>query len=212
MAALVLERQPQGKVTVDVCGTCGGLWFDASESPQLSRAATRELLAHVAALGTTQRAPASAPACPRCGKRLAHTHDVQRTTRFAYWRCANGHGRFTPFAQFLREKDFVRPLGPEEIARLRALIGSIRCSGCGAPVDLGHHAACPYCGGAIEGLDPEAIRRALASLDPVAPRAMPAAAAAAFDAALAAATSRSVPAGPVDLLLEAWSSLVGRGN
>jgi rubrerythrin len=210
MAALVLERQPQGTVTVDVCGTCGGLWFDASESPQLSRAATRELLAHVAALGTTQRAPVSPPACPRCGKRLAHAHDVQRTTRFAYWRCASGHGRFTPFAQFLREKDFVRPLGPEELARLRALIGSIRCSGCGAPVDLGHHAACPYCGCAIEGLDPEAIRRTLASLDPVAPRAMPAAAAAAFAAALAAATSRSVPAGPVDLLLEAWSSLVGR--
>jgi hypothetical protein len=85
------------------------------------------------------------------------THDLQRTTRFTYYRCPNGHGRFTPFVQFLREKDFIRPLSPAELARLRKTIRVVQCSSCGAPVDLEKDTACPYCRAPIAILDPDAV-------------------------------------------------------
>jgi hypothetical protein len=194
MRALDLGRKPHGQVTVDLCGRCRGLWFDAFESVQLTPEATLALLREVAAVGDAP-APAARPAkpaCPRCRRVLAPTQDVQRTTRFTYWRCAAGHGRFTPFVQFLREKDYVRPLDADEIARLRAHVGTVRCSGCGAPVDLGRDAACRYCGARVEVLDPDAVRRAIA-----APR-----------------SERPVPSPPAVHAIDAWlgvPSLPARG-
>ncbi|MDH4182032.1 MAG: zf-TFIIB domain-containing protein [Betaproteobacteria bacterium] len=164
MRALALGRKPHGEAVVDLCPACRGLWFDAHESLQLTPEATLALLREAAALADAQSPRhGGTPACPRCRRALAATQDVQRTTRFTYWRCPRGHGRFTPFVQFMREKDFVRPLAPAEIAQVRAQIGTVRCSGCGASVDLGREPACSYCGARIEALDPEAIRRAIAA-------------------------------------------------
>jgi hypothetical protein len=86
------------------------------------------------------------------------------STRFSYWRCTKGHGRFTPFVQFLREKDFIRPLRPAELERLKAHIRTIRCSGCGAPVDLARDMVCSFCRAPIEALDPAAVATTLTSL------------------------------------------------
>ena len=66
--------------------------------------------------------------CPRCGAPLSLTHDVQRSTRFVYYRCEFGHGRLTAFYQFLREKNFVRNLKAREVARLRADIKQLRAN------------------------------------------------------------------------------------
>lgn len=162
MRVLRLERTPHGHVEVDVCPQCRGLWFDAFESLQLTAEATLALLREVAAHAEASPRRADGPLpCPRCGLRLAPTQDVQRTTRFSYWRCPRGHGRFTPLLQFMREKDFVRPLTPQEMERLRAQLGTVRCSGCGAPVDLGRDPACRYCGARVEALDPDAVRKAI---------------------------------------------------
>lgn len=163
MRALPLGRKPHGKAVVDLCPACRGLWFDAHESLQLAPEATLALLREAAALAGAQGPSTGAPlACPRCRRGLVATQDVQRTTRFSYWRCPQGHGRFTPLVQFMREKDFVRPLTHAEIAQVHAQIGTVRCSGCGASVDLGREPACRYCGARVEALDPDAIRRALA--------------------------------------------------
>ena len=59
------------------------------------------------------------PSARAARARLRATHDMQRTTRFEYLRCPNGHGRLTTFFDFLREKDFIRPLTPQQIAELR---------------------------------------------------------------------------------------------
>ena len=185
MRAVALPRKPHGAVVVDLCPACRGLWFDAYESLQLTPEGTLALFREVAALGEAPQHAAAPSRCPRCRKPLARTSDLARSTRFAYWRCADGHGRFTPFIQFMREKDFVRPLTPAEIALVRAQIGSVRCQGCGAPVDLGRDASCSYCGAAVVALDPEALRRALA---PAQPRA-------------AGAPSRDLPEALVDALL-----------
>ena len=93
------------------------------------------------------------------------TRDVRHTTRFTYYRCRYGHGRFTPYVQFLREKHFIRPLADAEIEKLRATVSTVRCASCGGPVVLERAAVCPYCGSPVMLLDPEAVKKALAEFD-----------------------------------------------
>ena len=153
MAPRVLERTPHGEVVVDLCVRCNALWFDAFESVRLTPAATLALFEAVRVAEEPVRTEQQSLACPRCRAGLVETRDVRHTTRFVYWRCPRGHGRFTPFVQFLREKDFLRPLAPREIEQLKLHVRSIRCTGCGAPVDLSRDARCPYCAGPIESFD-----------------------------------------------------------
>jgi len=91
--------------------------------------------------------------CPRCASDLLQTHDMQRNTRFSYWRCDNGHGRFIGFFDFLKEKNFIRTLSPQQIADLRKKIQIVNCSNCGAPIDLTSATACTHCGSPISMLD-----------------------------------------------------------
>jgi hypothetical protein len=60
------------------------------------------------------------------------------------------------------EKGFVRQLTATEVGTLAARIGSVRCSSCGAPVDIRKDAACTHCRAPIAILDPEAVAQALA--------------------------------------------------
>ena len=164
MRALALPRKPLGTVTVDLCGTCQAIWFDAFESVQLTPGAVIALFAAIRearpALGRPLPQHAS---CPRCGNALALTHDQTNAAHFSYFRCPRGHGRFTPFFQFLREKSFIRSMPAEDIARLKASVRVIHCSSCGAPVDLERDAACSYCHAPISVLDPDAVQEALAT-------------------------------------------------
>ena len=166
MRPVDLDRQLGGVVTVDVCDRCKALWFDAFESVQLSPAGTLQLFRAI----HDTAAAASGPlpqllACPRCDTPLDLTHDLMRATRFTYYRCRHGHGRFTPFVQFLREKNFIRQVSPADLDKLKKLVRIIRCSSCGAPVDLATQTACAYCRAPITVLDPEAVARTLRELD-----------------------------------------------
>ena len=165
MAVHRLERKPTGAATIDVCAACRALWFDGFESLQLTPGATLALLKaiHDADRVPMRTMPSRLP-CPRCSAALALTRNLQRTTRFSYFRCERGHGRYTPFMQFLLEKSFVRPLPPAEIERLRRAVGTVRCSGCGAAVDLATDTACRYCRAPVAVLDPDALSRAVESL------------------------------------------------
>ena len=166
MRALSLARSLHGDTAVDLCEGCRALWFDAFESVTLTPAAILALFREVSrASGSSPRALRATLPCPRCRATLAPTQDLRHATRFSYWRCPNAHGRFTPFLQFLREKDFVRPLAPVELARLKALVATVRCSGCGAPVDLGRDMVCRFCRAPLEVLDPRAVGQALEALD-----------------------------------------------
>jgi hypothetical protein len=78
---------------------------------------------------------------------------MQRSTRFEYLACPDRHGRLINFFNFLREKDFVRPLSPAQVAKLRAQIDSVNCSNCGAPIDLAKSSACGQCGSPLSMLD-----------------------------------------------------------
>jgi len=160
-----LPRKPFGEVTIDFCLPCQALWFDTLESAQLTPGSTLALFDTIRKSTPAGRALPSLLSCPRCTKPLAVTHDVQHTTRFTYYRCLGGHGRFTPFVQFLREKNFIRPLSPAELVRLRQTIRVVQCSSCGAPVDLEKDAACPYCRAPIAILDPDAVSATIHELE-----------------------------------------------
>jgi 2-polyprenyl-3-methyl-5-hydroxy-6-metoxy-1,4-benzoquinol methylase len=78
---------------------------------------------------------------------------MQRTTRFEYLKCPNGHGRLTTYFDFLREKDFIRPLTDAQIAELRHNVQTVNCSNCGGAVDLSKGGTCAHCGSPLSMLD-----------------------------------------------------------
>jgi len=141
-------------VTIDVCQPCQSFWFDAYESAGLSPASTLALFRLIGErVARPRQAEGDLAKCPRCHSRLRRTHDMQHSTRFEYLRCPHGHGRFTSFFDFLREKDFIRPLTPQQVDELRQNVQSVHCSGCGASVDLTRGSDCGHCGAALSMLD-----------------------------------------------------------
>ena len=145
----------QGRsVTVDVCAACHAFWFDRHESLKLSPAATLKLMKFVGEhTASATASPWVELCCPRCSGSLVRTQDMQRTTRFSYWRCASDHGRFIRFFDFLKEKNFIRPLTAQQLAELRQHVQSVNCSNCGAPVNLAHRSICEHCKTPLSMLD-----------------------------------------------------------
>jgi hypothetical protein len=160
------ERKPHGKVELDLCFTCHAIWFDQYESATLTPGAVLELFRVIHQHHDQPPRPlGDALRCPACRTSLNLTHDIQRTNRIAYYRCTAAHGRLTTFFQFMREKHFVRDLTRPEIEQLRATVKQVRCSSCGAPINLGRDPQCGYCRAPISILDADAVRKTIAELD-----------------------------------------------
>jgi len=154
MTALTLDGHLGTKVELDLCAACQVIWFDRLESLRLSPGATLSLFRTIGERKQTSPPPLGDPMkCPRCDLRLLLTNDRQRNTPFRYRRCAREHGRLITFFDFLREKDFVRPLSARQIAELRASVQSVNCSNCGAPIDLTLASACAHCSTPLSMLD-----------------------------------------------------------
>jgi DNA-directed RNA polymerase subunit RPC12/RpoP len=159
MEAMTLDGHLGVPVAIDLCRPCQVLWFDPREDLRLSPASILNVFQIIAKQARTSAASsasvsATPPACPRCGLRLLQTHDQQHATKFEYLRCARGHGRLVSFVNFLLEKDFIRPLSPDQIEELRQRkIQVITCLKCGAPVDLTHGPTCAHCGASLSMLD-----------------------------------------------------------
>lgn len=153
------------EVDVDVCVPCQSIWFDAQEHLQLTPGAT---LALFRLIGENTSRPSwqdkDVAHCPRCRAQLRNTKDLQRNTHFEYYRCPNQHGRLTAFFDFLKEKDFVKPLSPAQIAELRQHATTVNCSNCGGAVDLAANARCSHCGSALTMLDLDQAEKLVAQL------------------------------------------------
>jgi len=159
MERLTVDAVLGAKLDVDVCTQCRAFWFEPFETIHLTPASTLRVFTLIAnAAGNAGAFPASSQ-CPKCGAPLLLTHDRQRNTPFTYWRCDNGHGRFTPFVDFLREKDFIKPLSPQQLNELRQSVQTIHCGNCGAPIDLTRDSACAHCGAALSMLDLSKVTR-----------------------------------------------------
>jgi hypothetical protein len=151
---LVLDAHLGTSVTIDLCHACQAFWFDDRESLQLTPASTLRLFRLIGEEASRPRRPIEGTlACPRCGLHLQPVQDMQRATRFQYRRCSRRHGRFITFFDFLREKNFLKPMSAPQIEELRKNIGAVNCSNCGASIDLAHQSACGHCGSALSILD-----------------------------------------------------------
>jgi hypothetical protein len=152
-------------IEIELCDPCQSIWFDARENLQLTPGATLSLFRligeHVSKPSVRDGDIAK---CPRCKAQLRRTQDMQRTTRFEYFRCPNNHGRLTTFFDFLKEKDFIRPLTPQQIAELRRNVQIINCSNCGGPIDLAKTSACAHCGSPLSMLDMQQAERLVSQL------------------------------------------------
>jgi Zn-finger nucleic acid-binding protein/endogenous inhibitor of DNA gyrase (YacG/DUF329 family) len=164
MTPLALEGRQGTKVEIDLCAGCRGFWFDKFESLRLSPGATLKLFTLMAEPGSAGGPLPQTMRCPRCSARLAVTHDMQNTTRFQYWQCPQSHGHFITFLDFLREKDFIRPLTAQQIAELRQNVQTVNCSNCGGPIDLAKGSVCPHCGSALSMLDMKQMAQMVAHL------------------------------------------------
>ena len=173
MTSLTLEGHHGRVVAIDLCHPCQAFWFDGYESLQLSPASVLTLFRIIGqATGQPEgKSTAVAPvrlsdisACPTCGLRLMPTKDQQRQTKFEYRRCPQRHGRLISFFNFLREKDFIRPLSTAQIEELRRNVRTVNCSNCGAPVDLTTGAACAHCGSPLSMLDMRQAETLVATL------------------------------------------------
>ena len=154
MDTQTLDGHNGRSITIDLCRSCQAFWFDPQESLSLTPGSTLGLFRTI---GEEPVPPAARPSdtarCPHCKSLLRRTHDMQRDVRFEYWSCPGGHGRFTSFFDFLREKNFIRPLSPQQIEQLRQNVQTVNCSNCGAAVDLTRESACTHCGSPLSMLD-----------------------------------------------------------
>jgi hypothetical protein len=165
MQQQALDGRHGRSVTIDLCHACQAFWFDTHESLSLTPGSTLALFRLIGEQVGRVSAPGDATArCPRCRATLQRVHDMQRTTRFEYLKCPGGHGRLTTFLNFLREKDFVRPLSAAQIAELRQHMGSVNCSNCGGAVDLAGGTVCPYCQSPLSMIDMQQADRLIAQL------------------------------------------------
>lgn len=171
MLKVRFERKISGEVELDLCFACQGIWFDEHESVQLAPASVIELFRMIHQHRDDARLPlATILPCPRCNEHLIAAQDRVKSGVFNYLRCLEQHGRFIIFAQFMIEKGFVRQLTGAEINQLKATVGVIRCSGCGAPVDIRQDSACSHCRAPIAILDAQAVEAALAGYEQLAQR------------------------------------------
>jgi DNA-directed RNA polymerase subunit RPC12/RpoP len=154
MTAMTLDAHLSAPVTIDLCTACQVFWFDRYESLKLSPGSTLKLLKLIGEQGASGKATLSGnPRCPRCSAELQLTHDLQRNTRFSYWRCPSDQGRLTSFFDFLKEKSFIRTLTSQQLDELRQNVQTVNCSNCGAPIDLSTASACTHCGSPISIVD-----------------------------------------------------------
>lgn len=164
-----------GALGVGSCAPCNLLWFDQSGSIGLTPRAVLGLFQYIGTAAAAARTPlASTYRCPRCSDALALTYDLQRATRFTYWRCANDHGQLFTFNMFLREKNFIRSPSLAELNKLRETVRQISCSQCGGPIDLAKDTACTHCGAPIALIDPDGVAKAVHDLAIGQPSASPA--------------------------------------
>ncbi len=165
MTDLTLDSRLGVTITAEVCPPCQAFWFDQSKDFQLSPQSTLQLMKYIGE-HTSSAKPVLRQdlMCPRCGGPLRLAHDIARNVRFTYWNCPNEHGHFIGFFEFLKEKNFIHPLSPQEIQHLRESVQAVNCSSCGASIDLGTNSVCPYCHSPITMLDLKEQQQMLAQL------------------------------------------------
>ena len=165
MSALTLDGHHGRPVAIALCHACQAIWFDGYESLQLAPASVLKLFREISAHQSSRHPATPGAVCPRCRAALRAVKDQQRSTRFEYRTCPDRHGRLITFFNFLREKDFIRPMTPAQIDDLRKHVQSVNCSNCGAPVDLAKGTSCAHCASPLSMLEVGQAQRLVDALN-----------------------------------------------
>lgn len=154
MAPRVLSSHRHAPVTVDHCGGCRLVWFDALESVQLDALGWVRLLRTMESglARPLAMAQVARPACPVCDSALKVVRNRTRYGRFAAQECPQGHGHLSGHASLLAERGLVRPLGLPERRALAVERHPLHCLNCGGPAaaDDEH---CSWCGTVLAVID-----------------------------------------------------------
>ena len=165
MTSMSLQGRQGKPLDIDLCMGCQAFWFDKYENLQIAPAGILRLMK---VIGEREAAAtkvfSTSMQCPRCSDLLSPTRDMVREIYFNDWRCRNRHGHFIRFFEFLREKNFIRPLSPQQIEDLRHDVQILNCSNCGAPIELSKSSACEHCGTAISIVDLQQSQQLLEEL------------------------------------------------
>ena len=172
MQRLTLAGHYGRNVDLDLCRSCDLIWFDGSETAQLSGPALLELIGHMAAARALPHETLRAdPRCPRCDGRLTIAHNESRWGKTSQLQCVRRHGAYQSFAQFLGEKGLLRSMSPLDRAKLLRDRGAIECVNCGGAVGKADE-RCPWCRSIPSLLDVARLAHALDPLDTIEPPAL----------------------------------------
>jgi Zn-finger nucleic acid-binding protein/uncharacterized OB-fold protein len=165
MTDITLDSRLGIPIAAEVCPPCQAFWFDHGKDFQLSPRSTLQLMKYIGEHSLSAKPVLRQDLmCPQCGSTLTLAHDIARNVRFTYWNCPNDHGHFIGFFEFLKEKNFIHPLSPQEVQKLRESVHAVNCSSCGASIDLKNDSVCPYCHSPITMLDLKGQRQMLEQL------------------------------------------------
>jgi hypothetical protein len=169
MQRLALGGHYGHPVDLDLCRSCDLVWFDGTETAQLSGPALLELIGHMAAArGLAHEMLGRDPRCPRCAGALTVVHNQSRWGRSSQLQCVRRHGAYQSFAQFLGEKGLLRPMSLVDRAKLLRDRGRIDCINCGGEIAKGDE-RCRWCGSIPSLLDVARLARALDPRDTIEP-------------------------------------------
>ena len=172
MQRLALAGHYGHNVDLDLCRSCDLVWFDGSETAQLSGPALLELIGQMASARALPHEMLRAdPRCPRCAGRLKIAHNQSRWGRSSQLQCVRRHGAYQSFAQFLEEKGLLRPMSLVDRAKLLRDRGRIDCINCGGEIAKADE-RCRWCGSIPSLLDVARLAHALDPHDTIEPPAV----------------------------------------
>jgi ribosomal protein S26 len=161
MQRLALTGHYGHTVDLDLCRGCDLVWFDGTETAQLSGPALLELIGAMAASRSLPHEMLRKDArCPRCDGALQGAHNQSRWGRSSQLQCRRRHGAYQSFAQFLQEKGLLRPMSRVDRAKLLRDRGRIECVNCGGEIGK-DDALCRWCRSIPSLLDVARLARAL---------------------------------------------------
>jgi len=175
MERLALPGHYGRRVELDLCAGCDLIWFDTTETAELSGPALLDLIGRMAlshALPHRNLRPDAA--CPRCSGGLRMVQNQSRWGRSSELLCERRHGAYQSFAQFLQAKGLLRPMSRLDRTRLLRDRGRIDCVNCGAAVAL-EDEFCSFCRSVPSLLDVARLARALDPAEAIGPQAVHAA-------------------------------------
>src|SRR6478736_2876599 len=170
MQRLTLAGHYGHGVDLDLCRGCDLVWFDGSETAQLSGPGLLEL---IGAMANSHELPHEMlrpdARCPRCDGQLGIVHNQSRWGRSSQLQCRRRHGAYQSFAQFLEEKGLLRPMSRVDRAKLLRDRGRIDCINCGGEIAQADE-KCRWCRSIPSLLDVALLAHALDPIDTIDPQ------------------------------------------